>query len=90
MGENGTAPGFVAGLDKPGTASLSAVPSSQKKTSRPSRFKQAAVAGTIKVLRKAGLGIAAVKVEPDGTVIVIPGTPEAVPSSERNPWDDAS
>jgi hypothetical protein len=58
------------------------------KARRASRITE--VARTVKALQKAGLGIAAVRVEPDGTVIVIPGTPEAVPSSKRNPWDDAS
>jgi hypothetical protein len=54
---------------------------SKAKPRRPS------VGRTVRVLKKAGLGIAAIKHTPDGTVIVIPGTPEAVPSSEPNPWD---
>jgi glutamate-1-semialdehyde aminotransferase len=87
MGENGTARGSAAGLENAGSASLLPVPSSQKKTRRPARFNQTEVARTIKALKKAGLEIAAVKFEPDGTVIVIPGTPEAVPSSAPNPWD---
>jgi hypothetical protein len=41
----------------------------------------------VRVLKKAGLGVAAIKHAPDGSVIVIPGTPETVSSSEPNPWD---
>jgi hypothetical protein len=87
MGENGAAPECAAGLDKPGVATLLPVANSKGKTRRGARFKQAEVARTVKALQKAGLSIAAVKVEPDGTVIVIPGRPEGVPSSAPNPWD---
>lgn len=58
--------------------------------SRASKFRQADVARALKGAQKAKLQIAAVRIEPDGTIIVIPGTPEPVPSSERNPWDDAT
>jgi hypothetical protein len=34
------------------------------------------------------MAIAAVRIEPDGSILVIPGTPEAVPVSAPNPWDD--
>jgi hypothetical protein len=44
----------------------------------------------MKALQKAGVAFAAVRMERDGAVTVIPGTPEAMPSSERNPWDEAS
>jgi hypothetical protein len=54
------------------------------------RIRQTEVARTIKALLKAGLGVAAIKHAPDGTVLVIPGKPEDVPSSKPNPWDDAS
>jgi hypothetical protein len=69
---------------------LLAVASSKRKARRRTPVTQAEIARAVKALQKAGLPVAAVKFTPDGTVIVIPGTPEAVPSSERNPWDDAS
>jgi hypothetical protein len=54
---------------------------SKAKPRRPS------VARTLRALKKAGLGVDAIKHTPGGNVIVIPGRPEAVPSSEPNPWD---
>jgi hypothetical protein len=50
------------------------------------KSRRASVVRTLKALQRAGLGVAAIKHEPDGTVIVIPGTPDAVSSSEPNPW----
>jgi len=58
--------------------------------SRAARFRQVELARAIKGAQKANLNIAAVRVEPDGTILIIPGTPETVPSSKPNPWDDAS
>jgi hypothetical protein len=58
--------------------------------SRAGKFRQADVTRALKAAQMARVPIAAVRIEPDGTIIVIPGTPEPVPSSERNPWDDAS
>jgi hypothetical protein len=52
--------------------------------------RRSSVARTLRALKKVGLGVAAIKHAPDGTVIVIPGTPEAVSSSEPNPWDGAA
>jgi len=52
------------------------------------RFNQTELKRAVKVMQKAGLDIAAVKVEPDGTFIVIPGVPEPMPSSRPNPWDE--
>jgi hypothetical protein len=49
--------------------------------------RRVSVGRTVKALQKAGLGVAAIKHTPDGSVFVIPGAPEAVPSSEPNPWD---
>jgi hypothetical protein len=57
------------------------------KARRRALFKQADIARTVKAMQKAGLSVAAVKVEPDGTFIVVPGTPETVSSSTPNPWD---
>jgi hypothetical protein len=37
---------------------------------------------------RAKFPVAAVKITPDGSILVIPGTPEPVSASEPNPWDD--
>lgn len=57
---------------------------------RSTRPTQREVTRSVKALQKAGLGVAAIKHTPDGDVFVIPGTPEAVPSSEPNPWDGSA
>jgi hypothetical protein len=54
----------------------------------PARFREKDVVRVIKAARKANMAIAAVRIEPDGSILVIPGTPEAVPVSAPNPWDD--
>lgn len=53
----------------------------------PSRFTQADVARAIRAAKKENLEIAAVRIEPDGTILIVPGAPPAVRSSEPNPWD---
>jgi hypothetical protein len=87
MGHNGTSSAHAARLDKLGTTGLLAA-ARTKPTRRRAPSTQATIARAVKAVRKAGLPVAAIKVAPDGTVIVIPGTPEAVPSSAPNPWDD--
>lgn len=52
-----------------------------------SRFTQADVTRVIRAAMAAQLRIAAVRIEPDGTILVIPGTPSLVAVSELNPWD---
>jgi hypothetical protein len=48
------------------------------------------LARAVEVLLAAGLQIASIRIEPDGTILVIPGTPPRVPSSpSANPWDGA-
>ena len=61
--------------------------SNNRDTPNTSKAKQrrSSVARTLRALKKVGLGVAAIKHAPDGTVIVIPGTPEVVASSEPNP-----
>jgi hypothetical protein len=54
----------------------------------PSRFREADVARAVRAARKANISIAAVRIEPDGSILVIPGTPESVQPSTRNPFDD--
>ena len=55
----------------------------------PARFREKDVVRVIKAARKANMALAAVRIEPDGSILVIPGTPEAVPASRpgANDWD---
>jgi hypothetical protein len=53
------------------------------------RFTKRDVMRAVEAIRAAGLAIASIRIEPDGAILVIPGKPEIVPSSNRNPWDDA-
>jgi|SRR5262245_16088185 len=78
--------GYTANT-KAGTQPVLPAVASEIKARRPARFRQAELERTVKALRKTGLEIAAVKVEPDGTLIVIPGVPSSVPTSPANPWD---
>lgn len=56
---------------------------------RPARFTEADVQRALKAAQKVKLPIAAVRIQPDGTILIIPGQPESVPPSTSNPWDDA-
>jgi hypothetical protein len=56
---------------------------------RPARFTEADVQRTIKAAQKAGLPIASIRIEADGSILVVSGSPPPVPSFPvRNPWDD--
>jgi hypothetical protein len=46
------------------------------------------VVKAIKAARKAKLQIAAIRIEPDGTILIVPGTPQRVEAP--NPFDDAN
>ena len=55
------------------------------------RFTKRDVVRVVEAIRAAGLSIASIRIEPDGAILVIPGTPPPVPCSANNPWDsDAS
>lgn len=54
----------------------------------PARFTEADVKRAFRGAQKARIRVAAVKIMPDGSILVIPGTPEAVPVSAPNPWDE--
>lgn len=57
--------------------------------SRQARFTQADIARAVKGARKAQLEIAAVRIEPDGSITLIPGSPASVqPSPDPNTWDE--
>jgi hypothetical protein len=45
------------------------------------------VTRVIRAAQSAKLDIAAIRIEPDGTILVIPGTPSPVQLSGLNPWD---
>lgn len=56
---------------------------------RASRFTQADVARAIKAAKKENLEIACIRIEPDGSILLIPGSPIAVSSlTSPNPWDE--
>jgi hypothetical protein len=51
-------------------------------------FAQRDVTRAVKAVRGAGLEIGMVRIEPDGTILVIPGVPLLGPSlREPNDWD---
>lgn len=54
----------------------------------PARFREKDVVRIIKAARKANMAVAAVRIEPDGSILVIPGAPETIPYSGANPFDD--
>ena len=69
--------------EAPGTLELASSSSSRRRASRATEISRA-----IKALKKVGLEVAAVRVEPDGAVTIIPGSPTDVAlSPQPNPWD---
>ena len=58
----------------------------QRKPRSRSRFTQADVTRAIRGAQKATLPIAAVRILPDGTILLIPGVPGSV-LGEFNQWD---
>jgi hypothetical protein len=57
---------------------------------RRSRITKGDVVRAIEAIQATGLPIASIRIEPDGAILVIPGTPAPVPSSAPNPWDCAA
>ena len=57
---------------------------------RPARFTTADLTRAIKAAVRAGLSIGYVRIEPDGSIMIIPGTPPAVAPSQSGPnqWDE--
>jgi hypothetical protein len=64
---------------------------SEAQTTRPRtrvRFREREVLRVIRAARKANIPIAAVDILPDGSIRLIPGSPEVVTTSSRNPFDE--
>jgi hypothetical protein len=55
---------------------------------RAARFTDADLARAIKAALKAKLQIACVRIEPEGTILLISGDPDRVAISMLNPWDE--
>lgn len=53
----------------------------------PSRFTQADLRRVIKAAQAAKLPVAAIRIEPDGSILIIPASPAPVARPETNPWD---
>ena len=59
-----------------------------RKPRGPSRFTQADVARAIRAAKKEKLEIACIRIEPDGTILIVPGTPKfAARSADVDEWD---
>jgi hypothetical protein len=54
----------------------------RRRTRGPARFREKDVTRAIRGAMRAKIEIAAIKIEPDGSILVIPGTPEAVATSD--------
>lgn len=57
----------------------------------PARCTEADFMRVVKGAQKAGLEVAAYRIEPDGTIVVVRGAPPENPLAdvpEENPWDD--
>lgn len=56
--------------------------------SRAARFKQVDVSRALKAAQKSKMPIACVRIDPDGSISLVPGSPPVVPPSpHQNPWD---
>lgn len=52
-----------------------------------SRFTEADVSRAIRAVKREQIPIACVRIEPDGTILIVPGPPQDVQPSEVNEWD---
>jgi hypothetical protein len=62
--------------------------SGRREVRGPSRFTQADVARAIKGAKKASVSIGTIRIEPDGTILIIPAELVDVQASQPNPWDE--
>jgi len=59
---------------------------------KPSKFRQTDVSRAIRAVKRAGYEFASATIRPDGTIVVIPGSPTIKVVGEvnsENEWDDA-
>lgn len=61
---------------------------SRREVRGPSRFSQSDVARVLRAAKKEKFDIAAIHIEPDGTILIVPGTPQSMAHLEPNDWDD--
>jgi hypothetical protein len=56
---------------------------------RPARFTTADLTRAIKAAVRAGLSIGYVRIEPNGSILIVPSKPDVVATCSRpdNPWD---
>lgn len=57
----------------------------RKPKPRSARFAASDVKRAVKAAQKANLPIASVRIEPDGSIVIVQGAPQ--PFSTPNPWD---
>jgi hypothetical protein len=62
-------------------------PHPQRPVRGPARFREKDVVRVLRAAQKSNTPVAAVKITVEGDILIIPGTPEPVPSSEPNPFD---
>ncbi|HIE69493.1 MAG TPA: hypothetical protein EYP98_04655 [Planctomycetes bacterium] len=55
---------------------------------RARRFAQADLARAIRAAKQEQIEIAEIRIEPDGTILIVPGIPNSMASSGPNPWDE--
>jgi hypothetical protein len=80
---------FAPRLDvEPAPITQAATSQPRREPRGPSRFTQADVARAIRAAKKENLSIAAVRIEPDGTILIVPGRPQSVPDLETSEWDE--
>jgi hypothetical protein len=60
----------------------------RKEGSRAARFTQADVKRALKAAQEAKLPIASVRIEPDGSIVIVQGSPPAAMPSVANEWDE--
>lgn len=78
---------FAPAAEAPDNGAMTNLLPNTPRKRRPPRFSQRDLARAIKTFVQAGLQVAAVRIEADGALVIVPGTPAAV--LQQNPWDAA-
>ena len=63
------------------------MPEHAPKSRRVARFSKRDVTRAIEGVQGAGLNVALVRIDPNGNIQIITGTPQPAPSTAVNPWD---